>query len=68
MSLKTFHIFFIVVSILLAFGFAYWEFDAFRHDGEMVNLAFLVLSFASAIGLIYYCTRVIKKFRALQHG
>jgi len=66
MSLKAFHLFFITVSILFAIGFTYWEFNSYRTEGQLMDLALVILSFLTALGLIYYCTRFVKKMRTLK--
>lgn len=63
MSLKAFHIFFITVSILLLFGFAFWEFREFGDGGDTRALLLGILSLGAAMGLIVYEIRVFRKFR-----
>ncbi|HMB90732.1 MAG TPA: hypothetical protein VKP65_07785 [Rhodothermales bacterium] len=63
MSLKAFHIFFIAVSVVLAFGFGVW--GVYTHLAES-NLGFLVmglLSFVVGIGLIFYGVNFLHKLR-----
>jgi hypothetical protein len=66
MSLKTFHIFFIVVSILFAFGFSWWEFSSFRTVGQSIDLILMIVSVVTGIGLIFYCLWFVKKSHALK--
>lgn len=63
MSLKAFHIFFIAVSILLAFGFAAWEIKGFAEGGNALQLAGGILSVIVAVGLILYGIRFMKKLK-----
>jgi hypothetical protein len=66
MSLKTFHIFFIVVSILFSFGFSWWELTSFRTMGQSIDLAFTIISIITGIGLAFYCAWFIKKSHAMK--
>lgn len=63
MSLKSFHLFFIAVSVLLAVGFGAWEIAAYSTDGAGGRLAAAVLSFAVAAALIGYGIRFIRKLK-----
>ena len=61
-SLKTFHLFFIVLSIVLTFGFAVFEIRVVE-DGSSIVLA--GLSIMVCIGLFIYGIKVYKKFKTL---
>ena len=63
-SLKTFHIFFIVISITLLTGYGVYEINNPSLNG---SLSFLptILSFITVVGLILYCKNVIQKFKIL---
>ena len=63
MSLKAFHIVFISLSTLTAFGFAYWSMITFMSNGEMLLVAAAVASFVCGIGLILYGIRFLKKLK-----
>jgi hypothetical protein len=63
MSLKAFHIVFIVISALCAFGFSYWSMMTFTSEGDMALVVAAVLSFACGIGLILYGLRFLKKLK-----
>ncbi|MBS4028708.1 MAG: hypothetical protein KGZ58_08720 [Ignavibacteriales bacterium] len=56
MSLKTFHIFFISLSVLTAIGFGVW----LLNENAPV---FAVLSFLSGIGLIVYGISFLRKLK-----
>ena len=63
MSLKAFHIVFIVASILLAFGFAAW---AFVHSGDEDGSGLLAYGIGSTIvgiALIGYAVYVLRKLK-----
>jgi len=57
MSLRTFHIIFIVCSILVSIGFGYWAIRNLHHWTA-------VGSFALAVGLIFYEIKFLKKVSA----
>ena len=63
MSLKAFHIFFIVVSILFSFGFGAWGLRAHGagRDGSILVLA--ILSLLAGLGLVVYLVTFIRKIR-----
>jgi hypothetical protein len=59
MSLRSFHVFFIVLSVLLAAGCAWWAF------ATGASIAFGCCSAVIAIGLGFYAVSFIKKSRKL---
>ena len=63
MSLKAFHIFFIVVSALSAFGFSAWAIIGYTtsHDPGMIAVA--AGSLLAGIGLIFYGIRFLRKLK-----
>ncbi len=63
MSLKAFHVFFIVVSILFAFGFGAWGLRAHGagRDGGIFALA--VFSLVAGAGLVVYLVTFVRKLR-----
>jgi len=62
MSLKAFHIVFIIASILLAFGFAAWSLVNWR-DGQAGLLWFGVGSALAGCALVGYFAYVLKKLK-----
>ncbi|HEX9656826.1 MAG TPA: hypothetical protein VGB89_07945 [Bacteroidota bacterium] len=65
MSLKSFHIFFITVSVLLAMGMSAWSAMKFADTGD-VAVAFLCLfSIAGGVLLIIYGIRMRRKLHEL---
>jgi len=64
-SLKAFHIFFIFLSILLAFGFAYWAIENSLAAGDSLNMALGISSVITGLALIFYLIRFIAKMRRL---
>jgi len=65
MSLKAFHVFFVCVSILLAFGFGSWELYTCRHGGGTLDASLGIGSILAGVGLLVYLRAVIKKLRNL---
>jgi hypothetical protein len=63
MSLKAFHIFFIVVSIALAVGFGVWCFRDYSRSGDGVNLALGVASFIGSVSLAWYGVWFLRKLK-----
>lgn len=63
MSLKTFHIFFIAVSVLLCLGLGVWCLRAVHEPAVRVAGA---LSFLAAAGLVGYEVYFLRKMRGLQ--
>jgi hypothetical protein len=61
MSLKAFHLVFITVATLLAFGFGVWLAKNFFSTGGTGNLISALLSFGAGIGLIVYECYFLKK-------
>jgi len=57
MSIKTFHILFIILSIATTIWFGVWEWD------HSVPLA--IVSFLAGVGLVIYGIQVLKKFKSI---
>ena len=63
MSLKAFHIFFIIVSTLLAFGFGVWSVYVHLTQGGLAFLVMGLLSFVAGVVLIVYGVNFLHKLR-----
>lgn len=63
MSLKSFHLVFIALSILLAIGFGVWEVGEYAESGGSGRLVAALLSFLVAVGLIVYGVRFVRKLK-----
>ncbi len=63
MSLKAFHLVFIVASTLLSAGVGAWALREYTDLGELSMLAFSIGSFAATIGLCVYFAWVLKKLK-----
>ena len=65
MSLKAFHIFFIVLSALMCFGIGAFLLQAYANDGEVAKLAQGGVSVVAGLGLLEYGRRFLKKTKAI---
>ena len=64
MSLKTFHIFFIVLSTLLCIGFGVWSIGDFSGSGASAgSIAMGVGSFSGAVVLMWYGVWFLRKLK-----
>ena len=63
MSLKAIHIFFIGLSVLLAFGFSLWALESYAHADNSWMLVVALLSFGAGIGLILYGRMFLRKLK-----
>ena len=66
MSLKAFHIIFIIFSTLLALGVGVWCLWVDLVEGAPVYLAGAIASFACALGLIIYGIWFYRKMKRLR--
>ncbi len=67
MSLKAFHLIFIVASIVLAFGFGVWLAVQFFSGGGFLNLILAAVSFGAGVGLIFYERYFLKKTKNISY-
>ncbi len=67
MSLKTFHIFFIVVSMALCVGVGVWATQDFARTGSGVHLALGVGSFIGSILLACYGVWFLRKLKGVSY-
>lgn len=65
MSLRAFHILFILVSVAFALGFSAWLVDNYLIDGGVSWLIGAILSLCSAAGMAAYAVRFARKTRSL---
>ena len=63
MSLKTFHIFFIVASILLSVALGVWAVDDFGRSASLVHLALGLGSFMGSGVLAWYGVWFLRKLK-----
>ena len=67
MSLKAFHIFFIALSVLTAFGFAVWVISGYTKSGNTDQLIAGVISVLAGAGLIVYGIRFLRKLKHVSY-
>lgn len=65
MSLKSFHIVFIVASILLSFLVGAWGIREYRAEGSGTGLAIGIFFYFGGIALVVYALRFVRKTREL---
>ena len=65
MSLKAFHLFFIVISILAAFGFSFWAFQNYQAANDSTFLKIAILSALTGAGLVVYGIFFVRKARKI---
>ena len=61
MSLKAFHLIFVIASILLGLGVGGWGIHEYRTQGELGSLVIGVVFFTMGIALFFYGRRMLKK-------
>ena len=67
MSLKTFHIFFIVVSTLFLFGYGAWNVTMYQSGGSLSPVAYAGASFLAGAGLVVYGIRFLRKLKNVSY-
>ncbi len=65
MSLKAFHIFFIIASILLAVVFGFWAVDDYSRSASGVHLTLGVGSFIASGLLVWYGVWFLRKLKSV---
>lgn len=63
MSLKAFHIVFVISTILLCFGFGAWAIHDRLQGGGMVEFVLGLLALAGGLAMMVYFKAVLKKLR-----
>jgi hypothetical protein len=67
MSLKAFHIVFVIASILLAFGFGAWSYFDYKEQGTTTDLVFAVGSTLAGVVLVIYFRAVLRKLKNISY-
>ena len=67
MSLKAFHVFFVVVSVLCALGFGAWAISDYLRTGSGGTLALGVLGFVAAVALVWYGLWFLRKLKNVSY-
>jgi hypothetical protein len=65
MSLKAFHVLFLIVCVLFALGFAYWAVRDYRLHGGTTPLILCLASLLLAIGLLIYGRWFLRKLKGI---
>lgn len=65
MSLRIFHIIFVVVCIMLATFVGLWGFREWNATGSTSALGFAIVFLVSGVALVFYARRVVEKLRDL---
>lgn len=65
MSLKAFHIFFIVISVLCALGFGAWSVADYQRTGSPGTLALGIAGFVAAVALVWYGFWFLRKLKGV---
>lgn len=65
MSLKHFHIVFIVLSVLVTLWYGFWELSMIGTGSTPGHVARAVVSLILSGGLTYYLMKVMQKFRRI---
>ncbi len=67
MSLKSFHIVFVILSTVLAFFFGAWLLHEYSVNGGMAQLIGGIMSFFAGAGLIWYGKVVLQKLKHISY-
>ena len=67
MSLKAFHILFVVASILLAFFSGVWLLHDYAATQQMAELIVGIFSLCAGLGLIFYGKSVLRKLKHISY-
>ncbi len=67
MSLKAFHVFFVIVSVLCALGFGAWSITEYLRTGKGSVLLLGILGFAAAAALVWYGLWFLRKLKNVSY-
>ena len=67
MSLKAFHVFFVIVSTLCALGFGAWAVAEYARTGHGSTLALGIIGFAAAVALVWYGLWFLRKLKNVSY-
>ena len=67
MSLKAFHVFFVLASIVLSAVCGVWLFRQYGRSGSTVEFVFSVVSFAAAAALLVYFVWFLRKYKRMSY-
>jgi len=66
MSLKTFHLVFVVLSVLMCGWVTAWGVHEYRHHGDGGAMGLAVVCAVLGLGLVLYGVKVLAKFREIE--
>ena len=66
MSLKSFHVFFILISTLFALGLGGWSVREYRRVDGTENFVLAVVAFVTAAALVVYGRWFLRKLKGLE--
>jgi|GraSoiStandDraft_59_1057299.scaffolds.fasta_scaffold705913_2 hypothetical protein len=67
MSLKAFHVFFMLVSIVLCAAVGAWAFTSWRGSGAPLELGMAITSGAGGLGLAAYLRSFLRKWKRVSY-
>lgn len=67
MSLKAFHILFVIICVAFTVGFGFWAIREYQRAGELATLLMGIGSFAAALGLLVYGRYFLRKLREVSY-
>ena len=65
MSLRVFHVLFIVLSIALSAMVGAWAVQGYRQSGELASLSLAVVFFLAGFAMVVYGVRFFRKLKEL---
>jgi hypothetical protein len=67
MSLKAFHVFFIIIATLLTIVFGIWGIHAYMQTADFTDLIMGIASFIGTIILVWYFRWFLKKLKKVSY-
>lgn len=67
MSLKAFHVFFVLASIVLSLVCGVWLFRRYSQSGSTIEIISSVVSFATAAALLVYFVWFLRKHKRMSY-
>lgn len=67
MSLKAFHIVFVIASVVLGLGFGIWAIVQFAHAGSAAMMALGIASLVFAVGMVVYGVWFLRKLKNVSY-
>lgn len=67
MSLKAFHLVFVIVSTILTLGFGVWAIRDYQGGGDASSLVFGIGSFVGSVVLFWYARWFLRKLKNVSY-